>query len=331
MNPETDIDATPYAALGPDAVLAAVEHLGLTCDGRLLALNSYENRVYRVGLDDGRFVVVKFYRPGRWSDEAIAEEHAFTAELAEAELTVSAPLAFAGRTLHHHGGLRHAVFASVGGRAPETDDRDSLRLLGRTLGRLHAVGARARFAHRPTLDIDRFGREPVAWLLANDWLPAHLVDPFQRLGEQLLAAVSATWQRAGDLPRLRLHGDVHPGNILVRDGEPVLVDFDDCLNGPAIQDLWMLVSGDGDDLRRSFGWLLEGYQVFADLDPREPSLVEALRTLRLLHYHGWIARRWHDPAFPAAFPWFTDNRHWESLIGQMHEQLAALQEPPALV
>lgn len=321
---------TPYAGLGPDQVLAAVERLGLPCDGRLLALNSYENRVYRIGLEDGRFIVAKFYRPERWSDQAIDEEHAFTLELAEAELAVSTPLVIDGRSLHHHDGLRYALFAAVGGRAPETDDRDSLRQLGRMLGRLHAVGARHRFAHRPVLDVARFGREPVTWLLANDWLPPHLVDPFQRLADELLAAVDTAWQRAGDVRSLRLHGDVHPGNILVRDGEPLLVDFDDCLTGPAIQDLWMLLSGDGDDLRRSFGWLLEGYQMFADLDPREWHLVEALRTLRLLHYHGWIARRWHDPAFPAAFPWFIDNRHWENLIGQMHEQLAALQEPPLL-
>ena len=322
---------TPYAALGPDQVLAAVEHLGLSCDGRLLALNSYENRVYRIGLDDGRFLVAKFYRPGRWDDDAILEEHAFSAELAAAELAVSPPMTVRGNTLHHHHGLRYAVFAAVGGRAPETDDRDVLRRLGRQLGRLHAVGGRQPFRHRPALTIERFGREPVAWLLANDWLPAHLLEPFRQLAGQLLAAVESAWLRAGDVRHLRLHGDVHPGNLLVRDGEPMLVDFDDCLTGPAIQDLWMLVSGDGDDLRRLFGWLLEGYQVFADLDLRELHLVEALRTLRLLHYHGWIARRWHDPAFPAAFPWFTDNRHWESLIGQMHEQLAALQEPPALV
>ncbi len=317
----------PYEGLGPDQVLDAVESLGISADGRLLALNSYENRVYRVGIEAAPPLVAKFYRPGRWSDEGILEEHAFAFELADADLPVVAPLAFAGTTLHRHRDFRFALFPTVGGRSPEPGDRDGLRRVGRTLARLHGVGRRQRFTHRPRLDVDTYGRQPVRTLLDGDWLPAHLVEPFRAISEQLLASVEAVWARASDVATLRLHGDCHYGNLLQRDDEILLVDLDDCLSGPAIQDLWMLVSGEGDDLRQQWDWLLEGYSLFADLDPREFSLVEALRTLRILHYHGWIARRWSDPAFPLAFPWFAENRHWETVIGQLQEQLAALQAP----
>jgi Ser/Thr protein kinase RdoA (MazF antagonist) len=324
-------DATPYANLTPDTVLTAVEALGLECDGRLLALNSYENRVYRVGLVDQAPVVAKFYRPHRWSDEAIREEHAFTIELADAELDVVPPLRIAGETLHHHAGFRFALFRSVGGRAPEPDDRDTLRLLGRTLARLHAVGANGSFAHRARIDVDTFGRAPVAFLLGNDWLPSHLFTPFETLAGRLLERIDALWSERDDLAVLRLHGDCHLGNIMQRDDTIVLVDLDDTMTGPAIQDLWMLLSGEGDDLRRQLDWLLEGYALFRSFSTRELALIEPLRTLRILHHNAWIARRWDDPAFPAAFPWFAENRHWEALIGQMHEQLSALDNPPLLV
>lgn len=323
-----DVDSAPYAGLTPDVVLTAVEAVGLRCDGRLLALNSYENRVYRVGLDDAAPVVAKFYRPGRWSDAGIQEEHDFATELAEAELDVAMPLRIDGATLHVHAGYRYALFPCLGGHAPEPGDRDTLKRLGRTLGRLHAIGARRAFAHRPSLDAKTLGRAPVAFLLDNDWLPSHLIEPFRALSAQLLDAVDALLTTYGGFQTTRLHGDCHLGNLLQNDTTIMLVDFDDAMTGPAIQDLWMIVAGGTDELRQQFGWLLEGYAVFYDFDPRELNLIEALRTMRLLHYNGWIARRWHDPAFPAAFPWFAENRHWETLIGQMHEQLAALREPP---
>lgn len=320
-------DATPYADLTPDTVLSAVEALGLRCDGRLLALNSYENRVYRIGRHDGEPVVAKFYRPGRWLDAAIVEEHVFALELAEAELTVAAPLCFNDSTLHRYAGYRYAIFTCIGGRAPEPGDRDTLRLLGRTLGRLHAVGARRTFEHRPQLDIETLGHSPIVFLLGGDWLPSHVFEPFRSLAERLLEAIKTAFDSVPDRQLIRLHGDCHLGNVLQRDAKIVLVDLDDAMTGPAVQDLWMLVSGDGEDLRRQFDWLLEGYTLFRSFDGRELRLIEALRTLRLLHYHGWIARRWNDPAFPIAFPWFTENRHWEALIGHMHEQLAALNDP----
>src|SRR5690606_13524255 len=266
----------------------------------------------------------------RWSDAAIVEEHAFTLELADADLDVVPPMRIDGNTLHRHAGYRLAVFPSVGGRAPEPDDRDTLRLLGRTLARLHAVGASGRFVARQRIDVDTFGRAPVACLLGNDWLPPHLFTPFQTLAERLLERIDAIWADLGPIPTLRLHGDCHLGNILQRDDRLVLVDLDDTLTGPAIQDLWMLLSGDGDDLRQQIQWLLEGYSLFRTLDPRELALMEPLRTLRILHHNAWIARRWDDPAFPVAFPGFAENRHWEALIGQMHEQLAALDNPPQL-
>jgi Ser/Thr protein kinase RdoA (MazF antagonist) len=331
MTNTTADDETPFAALTPDAILSAVEALDLRTDGRLLTLNSYENRVYRIGIEDAAPVVAKFYRPRRWTDEAIIEEHAFARELADADLAVAVPMRFDDATLHHHVGHRYAIFPSIGGRAPEPDDRATLRLLGRTLGRLHAVGAGSVFRHRQRLSLNAFGREPVEFLIANRWLPVHLEEPFQRLAHELLSTIESRWTEAGTIRSIRLHGDCHPGNVLQLDDQLVLVDLDDALTGPAIQDLWMLVSGNADDVSRQFGWLLEGYSLFREFDTRELSLIEPLRTLRLLHFNAWIARRWQDPAFPAAFPAFAENRHWENLIGQMHEQLALLHDPPRIV
>lgn len=312
--------AAPYAGLGPDAVLDAAESVGLDCDGRLLALGSYENRVYRIGLVDAPPVVAKFYRPGRWSDEAIGEEHAFALELAAAELPVVAPLALQGRTLHRHAGWRFALFPVAGGHAPEPDDLDTLELLGRTLGRLHAIGATRPFRHRATLDAGSHGREPVTFLLGHGWLPAAIETRFADVAGAVLAAVDAAFAAAAPLATLRLHGDCHLGNLLLRDGDLRVVDLDDCLTGPAVQDLWMLLAGDQDQAIRRDA-LLEGYTMFRDFDAREWRLVEALRSLRLLHFSGWLARRWSDPAFPAAFPWFGQDRYWEGLLGDLLEQL----------
>ena len=318
---------TPYADLGPDRILDAVESLGLASDGRVLSLNSYENRVYRIGIEGGAPLVAKFYRPGRWSDDAIGEEHTFSAELLAADLSVVAPIAHQGRTLHPFEGHRFALFPLRGGHAPELGDRAVLTHLGRVLGRLHAVGDGARFVHRGRIGIESHGEAPVDFLLEGGWLPPELEDNFATLADALVDAMDAAWARAGDVHELRLHGDCHPGNILWREGQAHFVDLDDCLTGPAVQDLWML-AGRREDSATPLRWLLEGYEQFRRFDRRELHLVEVLRTLRLLHYNAWIARRWHDPAFPAAFPWFEAPRHWESVITQMQEQLAALHEPP---
>ena len=317
----------PFAELTPEAILAAVESLGLQCDGRLLTLNSYENRVYRVGIEDAAPRVVKFYRPGRWTDEAIVEEHEFSAQLAAADLSVVAPETFAGQTLHCHAEHRFAMFAMQGGHAPEPGDRDTLRQIGRTLGRMHAIGAAREFQHRTRLGIQSHALDSVSYLLDAGWLPASLEANFEALGNLLLDEIEDAWQRAGDCATLRLHGDCHPGNILWRNDAAHFVDLDDCLSGPAMQDLWMLCTGDAQARGEQLGWLLEAYELFHPFNRRELHLIEALRAMRLLHYHAWIARRWHDPAFPAAFPWFDSPRHWEGVIVQLQEQLGAMREP----
>ncbi len=319
----------PYARLTPDRMLDALESAGLRGDGRFLALNSYENRVFQVSLEDGRTVVAKFYRPGRWSDAQILEEHAFVAELAAREIPVVAPLALeaAGSTLAAFDGYRFAVYPRRGGRAPELDDPDTLERIGRFVGRIHAVGAVAPFAERPALDVDSFGIEPRDWLLAHDAVPADLLPAWRSIVDQALVAVRAAFERAGDLQRLKLHGDCHAGNVLWTDDGPHFVDFDDARNGPAIQDLWMLLSGDRESMTRQLGDVLAGYEDFAELDRRELQLIEPLRTLRLIHYCAWIARRWDDPAFPAAFPWFGTQRYWQDRVLELREQVAAMQEP----
>ena len=321
--------APPYAALDPEVVLGAIESLGIHTDGRVLALNSFENRVFRVGLETGEPLVAKFYRPQRWSDAAILEEHAFAAELVAAELPIVAPLAFAERTLHRHRDFRFALFPTRGGRAPEAGDRATLTHLGQLLARIHNVGQRQPFAHRGTLDVETFGELPVDFLVDGGWLPGELEENFVGLTDQILDRIDTAFAQHSDLQRLRIHGDCHPGNLLEREGHTHIVDLDDCLMAPAVQDLWMLLSGSAEEQRQQFEWLMEGYQRFRSFDAAELGLIEPLRGLRLLHYHGWIARRWNDPAFPAAFPWFGDRRHWESVIVQLQEQLSALQEGPA--
>ncbi len=326
-DPAASAQEHPFDRLRPERVLEAAEAAGLETDGRLLALNSYENRVWQIGLEAREPVIAKFYRPGRWSDESILEEHAFTAELKQSGLSVVAPIAFGGRTLHEHAGFRYALFPRRGGHAPEPAHQETLRAIGRALGRLHAVGRAGRFRHRGEISIDRLGRAQRDWLLEHDWLPPHLETPFRTLTGDLLDHCESAWQRTGEPTAIRLHGDCHPGNILWRDG-PHFVDLDDCRTGPAVQDLWMLISGERTEREQQWGWLLDEYAMFSDFDPRELHLVEALRALRMIHYQAWLAQRWDDPAFPAAFPWFDDDRHWENVIGQLREQLSELQEPP---
>jgi Ser/Thr protein kinase RdoA (MazF antagonist) len=313
----------PYAALTPEVVLDAGEAAGLRPDGRLLPLNSYENRVYQVWLEDGSARVLKFYRPGRWSAGQIEEEHAFARELAEREIPVVAP-AHTGE----HAGFRFAVYPRRGGRTPNLDDPKVLEWIGRFIGRIHAVGASRPFELRPSLNVETFGDEPRAYLLQHDFVPPDLLDAWKAATEQALAGVRFCFQTAGNARGIRLHGDCHPGNILWTEDGPHFVDLDDARMGPAMQDLWMLLSGERAAMSMQLKAVLSGYEQFMAFDRRELNLLEALRTLRLLHYSAWIARRWDDPAFPAAFPWFNTQRYWQDRILELREQIALMEEEP---
>lgn len=325
-------DSAPYHQLGPDTVLAAVESCGCRTDGRFLALNSYENRVYQVGLEEQAPLVVKFYRPQRWSDAAILEEHRFALELAGHDIPVVAPLGDSGgATLHHYQGFRFALFPRQGGRWPELDARENRLWLGRFIGRIHAVAAVRPFQHRPTLDTQSFGRDSVNFVLGNGLVPAHVEEAYRTLTADLLHHIEQRFQMVGPLRRLRLHGDCHLGNILWTDAGPHFVDLDDCRSGPAVQDLWMLLSGPREEMAVQLHDILEGYTQFFDFDPVELHLIEPLRTLRMLHYAAWLARRWNDPAFPKAFPWFGSPRYWEDHVLALREQAAALDEAPLTV
>jgi Ser/Thr protein kinase RdoA (MazF antagonist) len=304
----------PYAHLTPDLVLDAVGACGLWPDGRLLVLNSYENRVWQVGIEDAAPVIAKFYRPGRWSDEAIEEEHAFARELADAELPVVAPLAFDGRTLLRHGGYRYALSPRRGGRAPTLESIEQLEWLGRLIARLHAVGARQPFAHRGRIDRATMIGQPVQAVLASTLLPAHLRNGYLAATQRLDDAVAARLDAVGPVRTLRLHGDCHPGNLLWTDAGPHFVDLDDARMGPAVQDLWMLAHDEP-----AMQSLLDGYAQMRDFDPAELALLPVLRAMRQVHHAGWIALRWHDPAFPAAFPFAAEPRWWEQHIADLHE------------
>jgi Ser/Thr protein kinase RdoA (MazF antagonist) len=323
-------DAIPsFAGLTPDTVLDGLDSIGLHGDGRLLALNSYENRVYQVGMDQGPPVIAKFYRPQRWSDAAILEEHAFSQELTDEEIPVVPAMRIEGHgTLHRFNGFRFAVFARHGGRAPELGDPAVLEWMGRFIGRIHAVGARRRFDARPALDIVTFGEQPRDYLRSNECVARDLADTYDGVVAQALDGVRRCYERAGAVRTLRLHGDCHAGNVLWTDGGPHFVDFDDSRSGPAVQDLWMLLSGERADMTRQLSDVLAGYEDFADFDARELHLIEALRTLRLIHYSAWLAQRWDDPAFPAAFPWFNTQRYWQDRILELREQIALMDEPP---
>src|SRR5688572_11365999 len=317
----------PYDGLTPDAVLDALESAGLRGDGRLLALNSYENRVYQASLEDGTSVVAKFYRPHRWSDAQLGEEHAFALELAEREVPVVAPLRLNGATLHRFRDFRFSVYPRRGGRTPELEDESVLEWIGRFLGRIHAVGASGQFAERPALDIESFGEEPRRWLLDSGMIPPDLLEAWRAVADLALQGVRDCFERAGSFRAIRLHGDCHAGNVLWTDAGPHFVDLDDARSGPAIQDLWMLLPGDQETANRSLKALVSGYEQFREFRRDELVLIEALRTLRLLHYSAWIGRRWDDPAFPAAFPWFGTQRYWQDRILEMREQIPAMEEP----
>lgn len=332
----TTDDISSFAGLNPDCVLDAMHSAGFPCDGRLLALNSYENRVYQLGMEQGAPVVAKFYRPKRWSDAAILEEHAFVNALNALEIPVVPALANAdGQSLHNYLGYRFAVFPRQGGRAPELDRPETLEWLGRFIGRIHAVGALQTYQHRPTLDIHSFGDEPVKFLLAHDFIPADLLPAYRSVSRLLLDGVARCFERAGAFTPIRLHGDCHMGNVLWTDfgahPGPHFVDFDDSRMGPAMQDLWMLLSGTRAEMTSQLCDILAGYEDFYTFEPRQLHLIEALRSLRLLHYSAWLAQRWDDPAFKQAFPWFNTQRYWQDRILELREQVALMDEPPLVV
>ena len=323
------IDSQPFADLTPERVLDASIGVGLEPDGRLFALNSYENRVYQLGVPEG-FLVIKFYRPARWSDAQILEEHTFTAELTEAELPVAAPVRRDGTTLFRLEGFRFAAFPWLRGRSPELDAPGARELLGRTLARVHQVGARRAFARRPRIDIERLGREARRIVLGSPLLPEALTEQYGRLSGMLLERIERVYEEVGAVGQIRLHGDCHLGNLLWGERGPLFVDLDDCATGPRIQDLWMLLSGEASEQQAQWGELLAGYSQFADFDYRELRLIEPLRGLRMLHHAGWVCQRWADPAFPRAFPWFGEPRYWEGYLSDLAAQMAAIDEPPLL-
>lgn len=318
----------PYTELTPDLILDAIEAQGYECDGRLTALNSFENRVFQVGITDAQPLIAKFYRPHRWSHEQIAEEHSFSAELAAAEWPIVSPLQSSkGETTHIIKDFTFALFPRFGGHAPELDNLDTIELLGRSIGRLHAVSAQSAFQHRPAISIEAYGIASREFILSSGYLPDNLVPAYDTLTKDLLERITAIVSSCKYQP-IRLHADCHPGNILWRDDRAVFVDFDDCRMGPAVQDIWMLLSGDRQDRMEQLEAFLEGYDMFHEFDDNELVLIEPLRALRMMHYAAWIARRWTDPAFPPAFPWFNTERYWAEHILELKEQFATLQEPP---
>ena len=329
----------PFDALTPDVVLDALAAVGLYGDGRLMALSSYENRVYQVHLEEPdqglEAVVAKFYRPGRWSQAQILEEHAFAAELMAAEVPAVGPLVLNGKTLHQHAGFDFSVSPRRGGRAPELDDGAVLEWIGRFLARIHAVGGARPFVTRPALDLQSFGLEPCAWLLEHQMIPMDVQSAWEKHCREALRMIADTAlgdRKDAGIAMIRLHGDCHPGNILwTPDQGPHFVDLDDARTGPAVQDFWMLLSGDRSQRQRQLGALVDGYELFREFDRAELALVEPLRTLRLIHYSAWLARRWDDPIFPINFPWFGSSDYWHGQVLMLQEQIEAMAEPPLVV
>ncbi len=321
----------PFETLTPDFILDTIEDQGYQCDGRLLALNSYENRVYQVGLEDSGPLIAKFYRPNRWSDEQILEEHAYCFELTEHELPVVAPLLRNQNSLFNRPNgeinFRFSLFPRRGGHAPELDNLDNLFILGRLLGRMHRIGGSKSFTCRPQINMNNFGYEAVEFIEQN-FIPDTIAESYHSITSSLLDRMEVIFESLGDIKLIRAHGDCHVGNILWRDDNPHFVDFDDTRTAPAIQDLWMLLSGDRQQQTIQLNEILEAYTEFMEIDLRELHLIETLRTLRILHYSAWLARRWNDPAFPHSFPWFNTQRYWEEQILILREQRAALDEEP---
>ena len=329
INKSGATDVKPFTGLSPEVVLDAAASVGLDVDGRLFALNSYENRVYQLGSTDG-MLVLKFYRPARWSDAQIDEEHVFTEEMAAAELPVAAPVRLEGRTLFKYREFRFAAFPWMAGRAPELDAPEARQIFGRTLARMHQIGARQPFLVRPKLGVRRLGWEAREQVLSGELLPEYLHARYESVSATLLERVEQTFQDAGDVRDIRIHGDCHMGNLLWNERGPVLVDLDDCAMGPRVRDLWMMLAGSGSEQQRQWSELLEGYAQFADFDFREVRLIEALRALRMLHHAAWVSHRWLDPAFPRAFPWLGEPRYWEGYLRDLIEQVEVIEDPPLL-
>ena len=319
------LTAQPYANLSPEVILEAMESVGFEPNGGLLALNSYENRVYQIELDDGSFVVTKFYRPKRWTSEAIHEEHAFTFELEEAEISVVAPLRINQDSLFEYADFQFSVYPRQGGHPPNLENESDLEVLARTIGRMHAVGAHSDFQHRPSLTVERLGHNSRTFLLEQQFVPLDIEEAYSTLTVHLLQRIDPILD---DLPNIRIHGDCHMGNVLWRTDTPHFVDFDDCVMGPPIQDLWMLLSGERAEQTSQLNLILDAYTTFYDFAPRTLGAIEALRTLRIMHHAAWIARRWEDPAFPMAFPWFESPRFWSDHLLELREQMALLDEAP---
>ncbi len=324
---QSTIVPTPdFQQLSPECVLDAAEGLGYPVNGRLLALNSYENRVYQLGIEDAQPIIAKFYRPGRWTDAGILEEHHFVEELAEREIPVVAALTLQGSSLHHFNGYRFALFPRHAGRAPELDHPGILEWLGRFIGRIHAVGALSAYTRRPAITPDSFGIAARDFLIEHNFIPPDLLDAYKTTVASVLDGVARCFERAGNTPQIRLHGDCHLGNVLWTEAGPHFVDFDDSRTGPAMQDLWMLLSGSRQEMSLQLGDILAGYEDFHDFDPRQCHLIEALRSLRLLHYSAWLAQRWDDPAFKIAFPWFNTQHYWQNRILELREQCSLMNE-----
>lgn len=317
-----------YSQLGPDTIVNAIDSLGYISDRRVLALNSYENRVYQVGIEDELPIIAKFYRPARWTDEMIKEEHQFTLELAAADLPVVAPLKIDNETIFTFEGYRFSLYPRFGGYSPELDNSDHLLQLGRILAQLHNIGETKSFVARPTVSIEDFAIKPIQFITENNFIPMDLETAYRTLTDDLVTRINHCFEHAGKYKSLRLHGDCHQGNILTRDDNFYIVDFDDSRTGPAVQDIWMFLSGDRQYMTARLNDFMEGYSEFRDFSPRELHLVEALRTLRLIHYAGWLAQRWEDPAFPIAFPFFNSQRYWEDHILSLREQASLMEEDP---
>lgn len=324
--PQSTAATHPYEVLTPDVVIDAVESTGRLSDARILALNSYENRVYQVGIEEDQPVIAKFYRPNRWTDEQILEEHAYTRYLYDLDIPVVPPLELNSKTLFSFNDFRFALYPRQGGRAPELDNLEHLYQLGQFIGRIHAAGDGFKFRHRRVLTLQDFGHQSVSYLLDNGFLPEDLLPAYQAITQNILEVLERHDPERG-YRQISLHGDCHPGNVLWRDDRPHFVDFDDAVSGPAIQDLWMLLSGDMQNRQRQLAEIVEGYEVFREFDASELVLIEPLRALRVLHYNAWLARRWDDPAFPVSFPWFNTQRYWSEHILELKELLAGLNEP----
>ncbi len=316
----------PFARLDPNVILDAVQSTGFLCTGSLLALNSYENRVYQIGIEDAAPIIAKFYRPQRWSSAAILEEHQFSLELVQHEIPVIAPLIINEQTLHHHHDFRFALFPRRGGHALELDNNEQLEWMGRFIGRLHRVSACQSFQHRIQLTTQNYGHAPYEFLLEHNFIPDYLKPNFCKTVETALQKIEQVFKYIGPVEQIRLHGDCHAGNVLWSESGPHIVDLDDCLMGPAIQDIWMLLSGEPNQMETQLENILQGYCEFHDFNPRERHLIEVFRTLRMLHYSGWLAKRWTDPAFPLNFPWFNTAVYWQNQMINLNEQIELLDQ-----